>query len=130
MNTDEDRTQTPDGQLLADVWFLNVGQGDCTFAIDHRTRSAILIDCPSGSVKALVGVAQRENAVLDTAIVTHWDLDHYGGIARAAAALSARQVLYNHDTFFPDAESPPFAIRSTLLQFLDLRQGQTVLDSA
>ena len=30
------------------IVFLNVGQGDCTIAVDHDVGEALLIDCPRG----------------------------------------------------------------------------------
>ena len=108
-------------RILGEIWFVNVGQGDCTLAVDHLTRKAILVDCPSWAVEAVARLIENEAMQLDTALVTHWDLDHYGGLARLSKRFLPRVVAYNHDTLFPDGptNSGKF-IRTTLQQFLDL----------
>lgn len=114
----------------AEIWFLDVGQGDCTLVIDSESRNAILIDCPAGRADQVLEFANQESISIHTAIVTHWDLDHYGGIARVAAAMPPMRVVYNHDTLFPDGSRPSHGIRTTLLQFLNLDRSRTRLDSA
>jgi len=63
------------------VVFLDVGQGDCTVAIDNENGYAMLIDCPAGrgsdAIRALrsLGVSR-----LSLAFVSHSDMDHLGGI--------------------------------------------------
>jgi competence protein ComEC len=118
-----------DPQRLADIWFLNVGQGDCTVAIDRRTGHALVIDCPASKVNMLIDLLLREGARLHTVVVTHWDVDHYGGIGRAAAALGPVRVLYNHDTLFAEGEGSRSRIRSTLKQFLNLHHDGAALSA-
>jgi competence protein ComEC len=81
------------------VTFLEVGQGDCTIVIDHESSLAMLIDCPRGAERIAVDEIQRHGAELDTALVTHSHLDHFGGVLDAVEALGCRRLLYNHDTF-------------------------------
>lgn len=111
---------------VADIWFLDVGQGDCTVVIDHSTQQAILIDCPSRRVDDLYAEMMARSLVVHSAIVTHWDLDHYGGIARISKAAQPGHVYYNHDTLFTNPQQGKF-IRGTLQNFLDLAQVGTEL---
>jgi len=81
------------------IIFLEVGQGDCTLLIDHSTSLAVLVDCPRGSERLVADEIQRYGASLDTAIVTHSHLDHFGGVLDAIEALGCTRLFYNHDTF-------------------------------
>lgn len=119
-----------DDRPLVRIWFLNVGQGDCTIVIDDDTKKALLIDCPTTHVARVKEVLDSESATLDTCIVTHWDADHYAGVARLAVALSASHVHYNHDTLFDGDDLPRFAIRGALQQFLDVDKPGDVLADA
>ncbi|MFJ5048030.1 ComEC/Rec2 family competence protein [Streptomyces sp. NPDC088719] len=123
-------TQPGNTGTAAEIWFLDVGQGDCTLVIDSESRNAILIDCPSGRADQVLNFARQESISIHTAIVTHWDMDHYGGIARVTAAMPPVRVVYNHDTLFPEGGKPNHGIRTTLLQFLNLDRSRTRLDGA
>lgn len=89
------------------IIFLEVGQGDCTLLIDHSTSLAVLVDCPRGSERLVANEIDRHGASLDTAIVTHSHLDHFGGVLDAIEALGCTRLLYNHETFiaYPRVES-------------------------
>lgn len=115
---------------LVSVWFVNVGQGDCTIAIDYGTGNALVIDCPSSHVNWVRETIESEGAALHTCVVTHWDADHYGGVARLAIALPVTNVHYNHDTLFVSSRSPLFAITGTLREFLNIENAPEVLQSA
>ncbi|SNT19670.1 ComEC/Rec2 family competence protein [Actinacidiphila glaucinigra] len=115
---------------IAEVWFLDVGQGDCTIIIDPITNSALLIDCPAGRAEQIVEFTRSRGISIHTVIATHWDVDHYGGIARVASASTPSRIIYNHDTLFSDDKKSGFKIRTTLLQFLDFDRSQTRLDGA
>ncbi len=116
------------GSPVADFWFLDVGQGDCTVVVDHESRQAVLIDCPSGCTSELYEMMSERRLRVHSAIVTHWDLDHYGGIARISRAIRPSHVYYNHDTLFTDDNQGRF-IRTTLQAFLDLAPLGTELHS-
>lgn len=73
---------------------------------------------------------EREQGTLHTCIVTHWDADHYAGVARPAVALPVSQVMYNHDTLFESDDLPPFSIRGALKEFLNVPRAREVLASA
>jgi competence protein ComEC len=115
---------------VADLWFLNVGQGDCTLIIDRASRQTILIDCPTRHVDSLKATLLKEGLEIYAAIVTHWDLDHYGGLARISGAVRTNHVYYNHDTLFPEGK-PEYGkyIKTTLQAFLDLTRFGTELHS-
>ena len=82
-----------------DVHVLDVGQGDCTLIVDHGSQSALLIDCPSkGGKVAIEALRGLGNPEVVGAILTHWDLDHYGGFLEVAAASNCRTLYYNNDT--------------------------------
>lgn len=115
---------------VADLWFFNVGQGDCTLIVDRASRHAILIDCPTWHVDSLKAALLQANVEIYAAIVTHWDLDHYGGLARISGAVRTNHVYYNHDTLFPEGK-PGYGkyIKTTLQAFLDLTRSGTELHS-
>ncbi len=85
------------------VVFADVGQGDCRIVADFGSMQALVIDCPSGHVETVHKFLVAEGLRLSTLVVTHWDRDHYGGVARLAKKHQPESVHYNHDTLFPDA---------------------------
>jgi competence protein ComEC len=113
----------------ADLYFMNVGQGDCTLIVDGASRQGILIDCPPGQaiVKMLKDFLSSARINLFAAIVTHWDIDHYGGLARISQYARPDHVYYNHDTLFTDDPRQGRFIKTTLQAFLDLTKLGTEL---
>jgi beta-lactamase superfamily II metal-dependent hydrolase len=63
------------------VSFLDVGEADCTIAIDHEAGKALVIDCPAGRA-GLVRTFLQEQALarIDLALITHSHSDHAQGI--------------------------------------------------
>jgi competence protein ComEC len=61
------------------ISFVDVGFGDCTTVLDKNNNQALLLDCPPWGVEA--ALSALEGCDLDTVVVSHLDLDHYGGIA-------------------------------------------------
>jgi beta-lactamase superfamily II metal-dependent hydrolase len=114
---------------IAEIWFVDVGQGDCTLIVDNESGRGLLIDCHTQNVGMVVDLVRANDISIDTAIVTHWDRDHYGGIARIAEVLPLRRVLYNHDTLFPSPQARA-GIKSTLKLFLGLERFGTQLSDA
>lgn len=112
------------------IWFMDVGQGDCTIVLDESTKNALVVDCPSKYVDRVREILDHEHGTLHTCVVTHWDADHYAGVARLAVSLPVTRVMYNHDTLFVADDSPPFAIRGALKGFLDIPKAPDVLGSA
>ncbi len=95
-------TSTRDGldSSTVEILFLDVGQGDATLAIDWQTLRALLIDCPAGKETVVEDAVESRGISLDTAIISHWDADHYGGIIQIVDTLGVRSLRYNYDTFF------------------------------
>jgi competence protein ComEC len=82
--------------MSASVWFVDVGQGDCTIAVDESTHEAILIDCPSSaglSTQATLATAGAQR--LRSVFVTHTDLDHLGGIVTVVTGFPTDVVFVN-----------------------------------
>jgi len=114
----------------AQVWFVDVGNGDCTVVVDEETHCALVIDCPSSHVKDVKNLLTQARATLHTCVVTHWDADHYGGVARLAVAFPVQKVMYNHDTLFESDDSPPYAVRGALKNFLNVSDAPHTLAAA
>ncbi|WP_165803782.1 ComEC/Rec2 family competence protein [Mycobacteroides abscessus] len=110
------------------AFFLDVGQGDCTLVVDSATNSALLIDCPSSGVSTLLSYLKDNSIVLQTLIVTHWDYDHYGGVARVMDAVPTASVYYNVQFWNTNGNNP--RIRTTMKTFLDRDDAQSALRSA
>lgn len=67
------------GDLLK-VFFLDVGQGDCTFVVPPSGESApILFDCSDAYVAERF-VANHDIADLAAVVVSHLDQDHIKGL--------------------------------------------------
>ena len=74
----------------AQVVVMDVGQADCILIRDGS--SAILVDA---GVDARASEALLRNRVLslDAVIITHWDLDHYGGLEAIMKRCRVRTVI-------------------------------------
>jgi competence protein ComEC len=81
---------------------VDVGQGDCTVAVDHGSADALLIDCPSGQHRAALDELGRLGAQrLAAAVVTHSQRDHFGGVLDVLEALQERftgSLFFNNDS--------------------------------
>lgn len=115
-------------QSVARTLFIDVGQGDCTIVIDNVTSRALLVDCPSASVDKVYDVLSEQSVTLDTLIVTHWDLDHYGGIARILEFAPAASVYYNIQ--FWKLNNKNGRLRSALKQITSRDNGHDLLRNA
>jgi competence protein ComEC len=78
--------QPPDVQ----VSFIDVGFGDCTAVLDRENNQALVMDCPPWGVET--ALSTLEGFELDTVIVSHLDLDHFGGIAELLRRLGGCRV--------------------------------------
>jgi competence protein ComEC len=119
-----------DNSPLARIWFMDVGSGDCTLVMDVATKRALLVDCPTWRVQEVQRLLSQEGIILDTVIVTHWDLDHYGGASRLAVGLPVNRIVYNHETLFPDSATPENLIRTALKNFLNIKAANQKLGPA
>jgi competence protein ComEC len=89
--------------MTATIACVDVGQGDCTVAIDDDTGEGLLIDCRSGHHAQALGELERLGLTeLRAAIVSHSQLDHFGGVLDVLEALADRftgTLHFNHDSF-------------------------------
>jgi competence protein ComEC len=92
------------------VYFLDVGQGDCTLAIDRSARMAILIDCPSGRGPQVSELIRHSGgSTIGLACASHSHADHMGGLYEAIRARHTYKLRYNLDSVV--ASSPKEAIK-------------------
>lgn len=84
------------------VLIVDVGQGDCTVAVDHHTKEALLIDCNGGHHEAAIAALNDLGfSAISAAVVTHSHLDHFGGMLDVLEELAEHftgRLFYNHDT--------------------------------
>ena len=106
------------------VRFVDVGQGDCTVAVDHGTGDALLIDCPKGGAKTAI-TALRDLGVdrLAVAIITHWHADHYGDVLTVADHFGTPVIHYNCEGFEADRQTSKDAKLPTLRRLADPEFG-------
>lgn len=84
------------------IIFVDVGQGDCTIAVDRAQQVALIIDCPGGRSAYAEKVLRREGIQeLEVAIVSHSDWDHMGGIVELLRRVPARDIYFNLDRRIP-----------------------------
>jgi competence protein ComEC len=88
--------------MTATIACVDVGQGDCTVAVDDDTGEALLIDCRSGYHDDAVAELRRlKMRSLRTALVTHTHQDHFGGVLDVLETLAERftgTLHFNHDS--------------------------------
>lgn len=77
------------------ITFLDVGQGDATF-IELPTGEQILIDCAIDAriIEALSRVMPFYDRSIDMLLITHPDLDHYGGCIDVLQRFDVDRVVY------------------------------------
>lgn len=88
---------------LEAIYFVNVGQGDCTLVYHHGT--AVMID--TGGVvgmdiakESLLPYLRKKRIYhLDALIITHPDYDHYGGRDSLLERFEVRRVIEDADAF-------------------------------
>lgn len=113
------------------VQFLDVGQGDCTLIVDHSSGAGMIVDCPAkGAVLAIESIRAAGVRLLDTAVITHWDLDHFGGILYILDQVGCRQLLYNHDTLIANTPEDRSKVLATFRRIIDRRHAGVLLNSA
>ena len=88
---------------MVTVACVDVGQGDATVAVDHLSGKAVLVDCRGGHHQIVVDELERLGfSELCDAIVTHTQLDHFGGVLDVLEALAERftgTLRFNQDSF-------------------------------
>ena len=84
------------GQSSEKIVFLDIGQGDATF-IQFSNGQQMLVDCGKDSsvISALGRVMSFSDHEIDYLVVTHPDLDHYGGCEEVLRRFSVGVVVTN-----------------------------------
>lgn len=85
------------------ISFVDVGQGDCTIAMDVSSGTGILIDCPASRHQAALNEIEARNCLfLKAAVITHSHADHSGGVLDVLETLGDRfygEIYFNQDSF-------------------------------
>jgi competence protein ComEC len=111
------------------VTFVDVGQGDCTVAVDRETHQAVVIDCSAGGVRfALEHLSRESTEELVAAIATHNDLDHLGGLYELAQEANASAVHLNHGTVVHSDVPRRTQLTAALRAFADLEDRGVALE--
>lgn len=78
------------------ITFLDIGQGDATY-LQFGDGEDMLIDCAIDGriLEALGRVMPWNDSVIDYLVVTHPDLDHYGGCEEVLKRFEVKHVVYN-----------------------------------
>jgi competence protein ComEC len=87
-----------DESVIVRVVFMDIGQGDATF-FEWSDGTQILVDCARDDV-ILEALGRRmlfSDRYIDRLIVTHPDLDHYGGCIDVLRRYSVGHILLNGD---------------------------------
>lgn len=85
--------QTPSVSTPAVAWFPDVGQGQAT--VVSSSDQCIMIDAGPASASP-DWLARLPCTRLEAVLVTHWDLDHRGGLEAVFARLPVGTLLYGH----------------------------------
>ena len=111
------------------VVVVDVGQGDCTIAVDHDTKQALLIDCNEHHHRqALAALEEMDYSELKAVVVTHSHIDHFGGVLDVLKHLPERftgALHFNHDTLLAmqrstdESEDNKFKVRALLRRMFD-----------
>ncbi len=88
--------QPVDNSNMLKITFLDIGQGDATF-IEFPSGEQMLIDCAIDAVvvEALGRTMDFYDRTIDYLVVTHPDLDHYGGCADVLYRFNIKHIIYN-----------------------------------
>ena len=78
------------------ITFLDVGQGDATF-IEFTDGQQMLVDCAIDGrvIEALGRVMEYWDHDIDYLLITHPDLDHYGGCEEVLNRFEVKNIIYN-----------------------------------
>ncbi|PIZ96310.1 MAG: hypothetical protein COX80_01605 [Candidatus Magasanikbacteria bacterium CG_4_10_14_0_2_um_filter_33_14] len=78
------------------VTYLDIGQGDASF-IEFPDGEQMLVDCAIDGriLEALGGVMPYYDHDIDYILITHPDLDHYGGCTEVLKRFQVKNIVYN-----------------------------------
>lgn len=93
---DKKVTNALEGDQSLRVTFLDIGQGDATF-IEFPDGQQMLVDCAIDAriIEALGRVMSFYDRDIDYLVVTHPDLDHYGGCIDVLNRFTIGHIVYN-----------------------------------
>src|SRR5437763_8346091 len=100
-----------------DIYFIDTEGGAATLIVTPAQES-ILIDCGNPGTRDADRIHAAAQAAglkaIDHLIITHWHLDHYGGIARLSELMPIHHY-YDHgipDTLVEDPQNFPLLIQA------------------
>ncbi len=100
-----------------DIYFIDTEGGAATLIVTPA-RESILIDCGNPGTRDADRIHAAAEAAglkaIDHLIITHWHLDHYGGIARLSELMPIHHY-YDHgipDTLVEDPQNFPLLIQA------------------
>ncbi len=93
---DEKVVDALEKDFTLDITFLDIGQGDATF-IEFPDGQQMLIDCAIDAriIEALGRVMPFYDRDIEYLVVTHPDLDHYGGCIDVLKRFDIEHIIYN-----------------------------------
>jgi beta-lactamase superfamily II metal-dependent hydrolase len=113
------------------LMFLDVGQGNCTLAVDHAAGTAILIDCPSGHGRHVAGLIRGFGASsIGLACASHSHWDHIGGMYEAIRACRTYELRYNLDSIVPSGVTEMRKLKAARISFAGLEDEGVTLSPA
>jgi beta-lactamase superfamily II metal-dependent hydrolase len=113
------------------LMFLDVGQGNCTLAIDHAAAMAVLIDCPSGRGRHVADLIRGSGASsIGLACVSHSHWDHLGGMYEAIRACRTYELRYNLDSVVPSGVTEARKLKGARISFAGLEDEGVKLSPA
>jgi competence protein ComEC len=99
------------------VAFVDVGQGDCTIAVDRPSGEALLIDCPPEGHREAIAALKANGAVrLRVVFATHQHLDHLGSVPTVVKDFPTEELRMNPATHVPADPVEAKKLRAALVE--------------
>lgn len=103
--------------------FVDVGQGDCTVAVDTGSGDGLVVDCPIWGVEAAaLALESLGCAKLAVIIATHSDYDHLSGLVALARMFGVSQFRINLDVLVSANEHDRAKLKSAYLSIAGLEE--------
>lgn len=111
------------------IAFVDVGQGDCTIAVDRDEGAALIVDCPAGMHRtALSTLASLGATRVDLAVASHQHLDHLGGLYSTVTAFPTSVLSLNTVTHIPADPDERKKLRAALRAIKGLPRHGIAID--